>query len=167
MHQPQPEQHFLGRVAVSRVGWGDHDEQRQALRVHDQVPLASIDFLACVVAAGVLADGLGGALSRWLTDGMIFWLIKRRGVVGGERVAVVQGSPVPGRGDLPLCVAVLPLPAVVPRGRGAHAPGTNKAVSAALHRYNTRRRHSSLGQRSPIAYETALETTSTTLAPAA
>ncbi|MGW3658678.1 integrase core domain-containing protein [Streptomyces sp. NPDC005151] len=36
-----------------------------------------------------------------------------------------------------------------------------------LHRYNTRPRHSSLGQRSPIAYETALDTTSTTLAPAA
>ncbi|MET9147160.1 IS3 family transposase [Streptomyces sp. NPDC004042] len=36
-----------------------------------------------------------------------------------------------------------------------------------LHRYNTRRRHSHLGQRSPIAYETALGTTSTTLAQAA
>ncbi|MDX3351731.1 IS3 family transposase [Streptomyces violaceoruber] len=36
-----------------------------------------------------------------------------------------------------------------------------------LHRYNTRRRHSSLGQRSPVAYETALGTTSTTLAQAA
>ncbi|MFD4722314.1 integrase core domain-containing protein [Streptomyces sp. NPDC058423] len=36
-----------------------------------------------------------------------------------------------------------------------------------LHRYNTRRRHSRLGQRSPIAYETASGTTSTTLAPAA
>ncbi|MFH8223370.1 IS3 family transposase, partial [Streptomyces sp. NPDC018057] len=36
-----------------------------------------------------------------------------------------------------------------------------------LHRYNTRRRHSRLGYRSPIAYETASETTSTTLAPAA
>lgn len=32
-----------------------------------------------------------------------------------------------------------------------------------LHRCNTRRRHSRLGQRSPIAYETALQTTSTTL----
>lgn len=36
-----------------------------------------------------------------------------------------------------------------------------------LHRYNIRRRHSSLGQRSPITYETALATTSTNLAPAA
>jgi transposase InsO family protein len=34
-------------------------------------------------------------------------------------------------------------------------------------RYNTRRRHSGLGQRSPIAYENALTTTSTTLAQAA
>jgi transposase InsO family protein len=36
-----------------------------------------------------------------------------------------------------------------------------------LHRYNTVRRHSRLGHRSPIAYETALHTTSTTLAQAA
>ncbi|MFE7267598.1 IS3 family transposase [Streptomyces sp. NPDC057592] len=36
-----------------------------------------------------------------------------------------------------------------------------------LHRYNTRRRHSRLGQRSPIAYEAASRTTSTTLSPAA
>lgn len=36
-----------------------------------------------------------------------------------------------------------------------------------LHRYNTRRRHSRLGQRSPIAYETATATTSTTLTDAA
>ncbi|WP_153815722.1 IS3 family transposase [Streptomyces sp. SUK 48] len=36
-----------------------------------------------------------------------------------------------------------------------------------LNRYNTRRRHSRLGQRSPIAYEAASETTSTTLAQAA
>ncbi|MGW1404190.1 IS3 family transposase [Streptomyces sp. NPDC002405] len=36
-----------------------------------------------------------------------------------------------------------------------------------LHRYNTRRRHSRLGQRSPIAYEAASETTSTTLTSAA
>jgi transposase InsO family protein len=32
-----------------------------------------------------------------------------------------------------------------------------------LHRYNTRRRHSYLGQRSPIAYETSLDPTSATL----
>ncbi|WP_406053589.1 IS3 family transposase [Streptomyces sp. NBC_01077] len=36
-----------------------------------------------------------------------------------------------------------------------------------LHRYNTRRRHSRLGHRSPIAYETAATTPSTTLAQAA
>ncbi|QEU83581.1 hypothetical protein CP969_01625 [Streptomyces viridosporus T7A] len=36
-----------------------------------------------------------------------------------------------------------------------------------LNRYNTRRRHSRLGQRSPIAYKTALDTTATTLAQAA
>jgi transposase InsO family protein len=36
-----------------------------------------------------------------------------------------------------------------------------------LNRYNTRRRHSRLGHRSPIAYETATRTTSTTLTPAA
>ncbi|MDH6544213.1 integrase core domain-containing protein [Streptomyces sp. SPB4] len=35
------------------------------------------------------------------------------------------------------------------------------------HRHNTRRRHSRLGQRSPIAYETASRTTSRTLSPAA
>lgn len=36
-----------------------------------------------------------------------------------------------------------------------------------LNRYNTRRRHSHLGQRSPIAFENALQLTPTTLAPAA
>ncbi|MFF4281425.1 integrase core domain-containing protein [Streptomyces kronopolitis] len=36
-----------------------------------------------------------------------------------------------------------------------------------LNRYNTRRHHSRLGQRSPIAHETASKTTSTTLTPAA
>ncbi|MCX4743771.1 IS3 family transposase [Streptomyces antibioticus] len=36
-----------------------------------------------------------------------------------------------------------------------------------LHRHNTRRRHSSLGRRSPIAFENALHPTPTTLAPAA
>ncbi|MFG2886746.1 integrase core domain-containing protein [Streptomyces sp. NPDC048297] len=36
-----------------------------------------------------------------------------------------------------------------------------------LHRYNTVRRHSRLGHRSPIAYERTLRTTSTTLTEAA
>ncbi|MFE4599851.1 integrase core domain-containing protein [Kitasatospora indigofera] len=36
-----------------------------------------------------------------------------------------------------------------------------------LHRYNTVRRHTRLGHRSPITYENALNTTSTTLAQAA
>ncbi|MFP8888091.1 IS3 family transposase [Streptomyces mangrovi] len=36
-----------------------------------------------------------------------------------------------------------------------------------LHRYNTRRRHSRLGHRSPIAYENTFRTTSPTLTPAA
>lgn len=36
-----------------------------------------------------------------------------------------------------------------------------------LHRYNTRRRHSRLGHRSPIAYETALAAPPATLTPAA
>ncbi|MEV8312491.1 integrase core domain-containing protein, partial [Streptomyces flavidovirens] len=36
-----------------------------------------------------------------------------------------------------------------------------------LTRYNTRRRHSRLGQRSPIAYEAGFQTTATTLAQAA
>lgn len=36
-----------------------------------------------------------------------------------------------------------------------------------LNRYNTRRRHSPLGQRSPITYESTSETTSTKLTPAA
>ncbi|MFD9053383.1 IS3 family transposase [Streptomyces zaomyceticus] len=36
-----------------------------------------------------------------------------------------------------------------------------------LHRYNTRRRHSHLGQRSPIAFDNALQLTPTTLTPAA
>nr|WP_107059172.1 IS3 family transposase [Streptomyces sp. NRRL B-1347] len=36
-----------------------------------------------------------------------------------------------------------------------------------LHRYNTRRRHSRLGQRSPIAFENAFHLTPTTLTPAA
>jgi hypothetical protein len=50
--------------------------------------------------AAVARVGGFGTLSRWLTGGMIFWLISLGGVVGGECIAVVQGSPVPGRGDL-------------------------------------------------------------------
>jgi hypothetical protein len=48
---------------------GDHDEQRQALGVDDQVPLAAVDFLAPAVAAGVLADGLGGFDRLRVDDG--------------------------------------------------------------------------------------------------
>lgn len=36
-----------------------------------------------------------------------------------------------------------------------------------LHRYNTRRQHSHLGQRSPVAFENALQPTPTTLTQAA
>jgi transposase InsO family protein len=55
------------------------------------------------------------------------------------------------------------------RGRSAWADEREARLDLfrRLHRYHTRRRHSSLGQRSPIAYETALDTPSTTLAPAA
>jgi transposase InsO family protein len=41
------------------------------------------------------------------------------------------------------------------------------AVFGWAHRYNTRRRHSHLGQQSPIHYENSLIPTSATLAPAA
>ncbi|QUH02118.1 transposase [Saccharopolyspora erythraea] len=41
------------------------------------------------------------------------------------------------------------------------------AAFGRLHRYNTRRRHSHLGQRSPIAYEDSLIPSSTTLPEAA
>lgn len=49
------------------------------------------------------------------------------------------------------------------------ADGLSPSLAALrwLHRYNTRRRHSRLGQRSLIACEKALAATSTTLAPAA
>ncbi|WP_443045356.1 integrase core domain-containing protein [Streptomyces sp. NBC_00342] len=40
-------------------------------------------------------------------------------------------------------------------------------ASRRLHRYNTRHRHSRLGQRSPIAFENALHRTPTALAQAA
>jgi transposase InsO family protein len=55
------------------------------------------------------------------------------------------------------------------QGRRAWATEREARLAAFrwLHRYNTVRRHSRLGQRSPIAYETAHATTSTTLAPAA
>ncbi|WP_425461118.1 integrase core domain-containing protein [Kitasatospora atroaurantiaca] len=48
-----------------------------------------------------------------------------------------------------------------------HEREARLAVFRWAHRYNTVRRHSSLGHRSPIAYETALSTTSTTLTKAA
>jgi hypothetical protein len=54
--------------------------------------------------------------------GMIFWLIMPEGESSvGSASPVVQGAPVPGRGDFPLRVAVLPVPAQFPRGGGADA----------------------------------------------
>lgn len=50
---------------------------------------------------------------------MIFRLITLEGVVRGERVAVVAGAPIPGRGHLPLRVAAFPVPA---QDRGTDAP---------------------------------------------
>jgi hypothetical protein len=44
-------QHQLGPVAVLDVGGVDDDGQEQAHRVYDDVPLASLDLLAGVVAA--------------------------------------------------------------------------------------------------------------------
>lgn len=55
--------------------------------------------------------------------------------------------------------------------RGAHAFADEREARLAVfgwaHRYNTRRRHSRLGQISPIAYENALIEQSATLSPAA
>ncbi|MFE9173992.1 integrase core domain-containing protein [Streptomyces kebangsaanensis] len=55
------------------------------------------------------------------------------------------------------------------QGRGAWADEREARLGLfrRLHRYNTRRRRSSLGQRSPLAYGAALATTSTALAQAA
>ncbi|MBY8881604.1 hypothetical protein [Actinacidiphila acidipaludis] len=53
-------------------------------------------------------------------------------------------------------------------GAGTAVPDSTRLEAFGwLHRYNTRRRHSRLGQRSPMAYETATRTASTTLTPAA
>jgi transposase InsO family protein len=48
-------------------------------------------------------------------------------------------------------------------GNWATAGEARLAAFGWLHRYNTRRRHSYLGQRSPIAYETSLYPTSVML----
>ncbi|GGN64125.1 hypothetical protein GCM10011579_033220 [Streptomyces albiflavescens] len=54
------------------------------------------------------------------------------------------------------------------QGRSAWADEreTRLNLSRRLHRHNTQQRHSSLGRHSPIIYETALDTTSTSLVPA-
>jgi transposase InsO family protein len=51
------------------------------------------------------------------------------------------------------------------QGAGSWATAREARLAAFdwLHRYNTRRRHSYLGQRSPIAYENSLDSTSATL----
>jgi predicted kinase len=60
VHQAEAEEDFLGRVAVAERGGGDHDQQRKAAGLHHQVPLATVDSLRAVVAAGGFADGVCG-----------------------------------------------------------------------------------------------------------
>ncbi|WP_258308634.1 hypothetical protein [Streptomyces sp. NWU339] len=68
-----------------------------------------------------LSKALRVALSRWLSGWDDLLVDHAGGVVRGQRVAVVQGAPVPGGDHLALRVAVLPLPAQLPSGRGADA----------------------------------------------
>lgn len=53
---PQRGQHPAGGVAVRHRRGGDQHRQDEAEAVHDQVPLASVDQLAAVEAAGGRAD---------------------------------------------------------------------------------------------------------------
>ncbi|MBP2037311.1 transposase [Streptomyces avidinii] len=96
MHEPQPEQDFLRRVAVGHVGRGDHDEQRQAFRVHDQVAFAAIDLLRRVVAASTSSStpppgidmhivrrdpttrGFTVLPRRWTVERTLGWLMNHR-----------------------------------------------------------------------------------------
>jgi transposase InsO family protein len=57
----------------------------------------------------------------------------------------------------------------IPQGRKSWPTEREARLDAfrRLHRYNTRRRHSRLGQRLPIAFEDAFHPTPTTLTPAA
>ncbi len=60
MNRPEaPEQDPCG-VAVGDVGRGDQYGDGQAAGVDGDVPLATVDFLPRVVAAGCLRDGFGG-----------------------------------------------------------------------------------------------------------
>ncbi|MFI9588099.1 hypothetical protein ACIHCQ_41390 [Streptomyces sp. NPDC052236] len=87
----------------------------------DGRPLAFVINAPIAHNLKAVRNQLEGAVTLAGRGGMIFGLIMLEGMVRGEYVAVVQGAPVPGRGHLPLCVAVPPLPAQLPRGGGADA----------------------------------------------
>jgi len=61
----QSSEQALGRVPILHVGAGDHDDQHQTQRVHDQVTLGAIDLLAGIKTPDFIALG---ALDRLAVD---------------------------------------------------------------------------------------------------